>query len=137
MMDISSLPQEHVRFLMEQMLLTLLATFWMAIPVWGAALRAFPRKWGLSHPWRFTAIAAALSYGPPVAVLLILFAPIVVGATFLAPQLSEVGSAVGPWMIRLNAIASDAWFLLVLLLPAFAWNATRCLARKWARACPT
>jgi hypothetical protein len=132
MMAFGSWPEEYMLYLADGILFTV----WMAIPMWWAALRAFPRRWGLPRPLRFTAISAALSYGPIVALFLIVSVPLSTAATYLGWQLTEVGSDVGQWLFRLDKLVRWAITLLIVLLPGFSWIVTRNLARYWHRLYP-
>lgn len=113
-----------------------LVLLWVSVPLWAPALRA-------CLPWRrlpcagtFTLTVAALVYGAFAACVALVMLPAEVLATYIGPQLLEMGSPAGRWVSALHAdVVVPVFSAFIPALPGVTWVVMLLLARRWPVIC--
>ncbi len=118
-----------------------LELLWVTVPLWAPALRAcLPWR---RLPWRrlpcagrFTLTVAALVYGAFAACVALVMLPAEVLATFIGPQLLEMGAPGGRWVSALHAdVVVPVFWAFIPALPGVTWVVMLVLARRWPVIC--
>ncbi len=113
-----------------------LVLLWVSVPLWAPALRACLPWRRLPCAGRFTLTVAALVYGAFAACVALVMLPAEVLATYIGPQLLEMGSPAGRWVSALHAdVVVPVFSAFIPALPGVTWVVMLLLARRWPVIC--